>query len=107
MSLVFLSFQRNKIRDEEKQMPKNGQSSCFSSSFQKTICTQNPRENETQQCFLLKSEREEEKKKWWRKNIARARASALKFYLEKQAEANLLKDKEITECVGERWRRRR
>lgn len=55
-------------------MPKNGQSSCFSSSFQKTICTQNPRENETQQCFLLKSEREEEKKKMVKeKHCTRAR----------------------------------
>lgn len=68
------------------------------SSFQQTFCTQNPRENETQQCFLLKSKR----KKYGDGKTSHARASALKFYLEKQAEANLLKDKEITKCVGER-----
>lgn len=77
-------------------MPKNGQSLSFS-SFDGTLHTNTARKIEPNNVFGFAPETQNEGKS----SYVRARAPALKFYLEKQVEANLLKDKEITKSVGE------
>lgn len=61
------------------------------------LCTPTPREKLNPTMFSVLHQ----KHKMRENHLTCARAPALKFYLEKQVEANLLKDKEITKSVGE------